>query len=383
MSMTLTPVPSTSASKTTPSRPEPKTSELAANQPEYLPDSIIDGGSKAKVPVINVFGEFNRSRQGARAALADLSLKQHTFLESGYDADVCVDPTGQTLVFSSDRDGERTQLFCQRVDNLAVTQLTHEAADNAQPCFSPDGKRIAFSSNRTGQWHLYAIDADGRNPVQLTDGPSNDMHPSFSPDGARLVYSTLAGNGAEGAAAEQWQMCVIDLTTRQKAVIGPGLFPVWSPQKDRDVIAFQKTRARGSRWFSLWTCELRNNDSGQIEPAGVTEIAVSSNAALVSPYWKPDGRQLAFVSIVEPAQTRNGKPRGQQDIWSIDADGNNRRRLTDGAAMNLTPSWAVDNRVYFVSDRSGHECIWSLSATTPEKGISSSSAASDPTELKP
>ena len=392
MSMTISPAPPALVSRSAPApRAESpaasaKTGGLLANQSEYITE-IPDSAPAAKSTTVNVFGEFSRPRKGARAAIGDVSLKQHTFIETGYDADVCVDPTGQTLVFASDRDGDQTQLFAQRVDSSVVTQLTHVAADNAQPCFSPDGKRIAFSSNRGGQWHLYLMNADGRNLIQLTDGATNDMHPSFSPDGTRLVFSTQAVGGNDAIASavpsDAWQLCVVDLMTRQKTPLGPGLFPVWSPQKGRDLIAFQKTRARGSRWFSLWTCELHNNESGQLEVGAVSEIAVSANAALVSPYWNPDGNQLAFVSIVEPAQTRNGKPQGQQDVWLTDADGNNRRRLTDGTAMNLTPCWAVDNRVYFVSDRSGHECIWSLSAATLEKRTPSSSAASDPSELKP
>jgi Tol biopolymer transport system component len=122
----------------------------------------------------------------------------------------------------------------------------------------------------------------------------------------------------------------------------------------------------------------------------VTEIAVSANAALVSPSWSPDGKRLAFASIVEPAQTRNGKPQGQQDIWIINANGTHRQRLTDGTTTNLTPCWTVMNRVYFVSDRSGHECIWSLpivtassDSRTAEKEMEPSSAAGDPSELKP
>ena len=39
-------------------------------------------------------------------------------------------------------------------------------------------------------------------------------------------------------------------------------------------------RARGSRWFSLWTCELQNHEAGQ-----ATEIAVSANAGT---YAMPD-----------------------------------------------------------------------------------------------
>lgn len=396
MSMTLAPADSTShaTSTTKPSAiADGKKTAKPAEKPEYLPDSLIDSGSSksgaSKVPVVNVFGEFNRTRKSAGLLAADLTLKQHTFVDSGFDADVNVDPSGQWMAYSSAREGETTQIYSRRVDSPASMQLTNGASDDAQPCISPDGKRIAFSSNRNGKWHVYLMNAEGRNLIQITTGESNDMHPSFSPDGTRLVYSIMPENGGPSS---PWQMCVIDLVSRQQKIIGEGLFPTWSPDKNRDVIGFQKTRARGSRWFSLWTCELPNGEIGPMEAGKVTEIAVSANAALVSPSWSPDGRHLAFVSIVEPAQTRNGKPQGQQDIWVVDADGTNRRRLTDGTATNLTPFWAVDNRVYFVSDRSGHESIWSLPAmipTTPQTNDATASirpeasATTKPVAAKP
>ena len=52
----------------------------------------------------------------------------------------------------------------------------------------------------------------------------------------------------------------------------------------------------------------------------MTEVAVSSNAAIVTPCWSPDGKKLAFTTVVQPANGANVAA-GQQDIWMIDADG--------------------------------------------------------------
>jgi TolB protein len=386
-----------------------QSSAATANQPQYLPDSLIDYSGREpdhfEAPVVNIFGEFSRpgAKRNPAALVADVGLRQHTFVDAGFDADVAVDPTGQYLAFSAARDGERTQIYLQPTNGTAVTQLTNVAADNAQPCFSPDGKRIAFCSNRSGRWHLYVMNVDGRAVTQLTDGPSNEMHPTFSPDGARLAFCALPAKSTAGP-GDQWELYTLDLVSREKLMLGYGLFPAWSPDKTHDTIAFQKTRARGSRWFSLWTLRIQNG-----EPSAPTEIAVSSNAALVSPSWTADGKHLAFASIVEPAQTKLGKPQGQQDVWIMDADGENRRRITDGIGTNLSPCCSVDNRVYFISDRCGHECIWSLPTSTtesvnpngnevtasrqdgehasprpaPKKELEPSSAANDPSELKP
>jgi Tol biopolymer transport system component len=255
------------------------------------------------------------------------------------------------MVFSSTRHHVKPEIYLQRVDGTSVTQLTSDPAEDVQPVFSPDGKHIAFASTRAGSWDIYAMDLDGKNVTQVTSGPAQDMHPSFSPDGTRLAYCSIGGR------SNQWELWVVNLATRERKMIGYGLFPSWSPDKNVDRIAYQRARQRGSRWFSLWTVDLVDGEARRI-----TEVAVSSNAAIVTPVWAPDGKRLAFATIVEPAQMNKGKLRGQQDIWVIDADGGNRHRVTDGTGTNLCPSWAADNRVYFISDRGGQENIWSVRA---------------------
>ena len=52
------------------------------------------------------------------------------------------------------------------------------------------------------------------------------------------------------------------------------------------------------------------------------------------PTWSPDGRKIAFVS------NRNG---GNIQIWVIDADGKNPVRLTDGVSDSY-PDWSPDGK---------------------------------------
>ncbi len=312
-----------------------------------------DPRSEAVPPKVNVFGEFEGEQRTAirapRSGGEAAGFQQHTYVDEGFDGEVCVDPKGQWLVFSSTRHSEHADIYLQKVDGLSVTQLTSDDADDAFPVFSPDGNRVAFCSTRAGNWDIYVTDIDGKNTIQVTNSPMQELHPSFSPDGKRLVYCAMSRSG-------QWELWTVDLTTGEKRTIGYGLFPTWSPNKGKDQIAFQKARARGSRWFSLWTLDLVDGEARR-----VTEVAVSGNAAIVSPSWSPDGRKLSFATIVEPAGS-NGKPHGQQDIWTVNTDGTNRHRITDGNGICATPFWGSDNRIYFVSDRGGTESIWSARA---------------------
>ena len=238
------------------------------------------------------------------------------------------------------------------MDGTAVVQLTSDTADDAYPAFSPDSRQIAFASTRAGNWQIFVMDIDGKNVTQITTGPMQAIHPSWSPDSSRIVYSTL------GSKSQQWELWTIQLATNERRMIGYGLFPSWSPRREGDRIAFQRPRQRGSRWFSIWTLDLVDGEARR-----VTEVAVSSNAALLWPSWSSDGKRIAFASIMEPGNplARTGRS-GRTDVWAVDADGSERQRLTDGTGINLMPFWGPDNRVYFISDRGGAECVWSARA---------------------
>jgi TolB protein len=320
----------------------------SATEPRWGNSDRADTGG---ISNINVFGEMQGAPESSFKPVGNSGFQQHTDAEEGEDSDVAVDPSGKWLAYTSTRHNEAGDIYLQRVDGTSVTQLTNDAAKDAFPTFSTDGKWIAFASTRSGSWQIYRMDLDGRGVVQVTNGPMQCIHPSFSPDGTRLVYSAL------GARSDQWEVWVINLLTDEKRQIGYGLFPAWSPDHSVDRIAYQRGRQRGSRWFSLWTMELQNGEGRRN-----TEVAVSSNAAIVTPCWSPDGKKIAFTTVVQPANGAAQAAAGQQDIWMIDADGANKHRLTDGNGTNLTPAWAANNRVYFISNRGGNEAVWSAHA---------------------
>lgn len=299
-----------------------------------------------------VAGSVGSSGAGVGASAG--ALRQHTFVAEGADADVAVDPTGKWIVFTSTRHSEHAKIYIQKVDGVAVTQLTTDNSDDAQPSFSEDGKKIAFASNRSGRWAIYSMDADGRNVVQLTGlggWRGEDLHPSFSPDQTQLAYCSLSGKSGV------WEIWVLDLTTNARRIIGEGMFPSWCPDKNGvSKIAFQHARQRGNRQYSIWTVNLENG-----EPRELTEVAWSADAALVTPTWSPDGKQLAYASV---ARTEVAT---KTELWVVDADGSSRRKLTDGGVGGpqatgtaVSPAYAMNGRLFFISDRGGAESVWSV-----------------------
>ena len=339
-----------SPTATTPVAPPATPPSATVTSPADELDAIPPTAPPPAAPSVNVFGELDGIARGVARPIGDEGFQQHSFADEGYDADVALDPSGKYMAFASTRNGQHSALYLQRTDGTSVTRLTSDDSDNAFPTFSPDGKQIAFCSTRTGVWNVYTMDTDGRNVVTITTGPSQCVHPTYSPDGTRLAYSCLGGR------SHQWEIWVLTLATNERQQVSYGLFPSWCPARNGvDRIAFQRARERGSRWFSLWTLDLVDGEARR-----VTEVAVSSNAAIVSPTWSPDGQRLAFATVLDPSNSNGRRGRGEQDVWTIAADGTDRRRLTDGNGVNLSPCWATDGRVYFVSNRGGTENIWSV-----------------------
>ncbi len=320
-----------------PAQPGDDTDVLAAinaglSNPMPTPSAVRNENDVARrISAINLYGELP-TREGA-------------------DFDLSIDPTGKHIVFASTRHRPSSDIYMQKITGSTVTQVTTDLAEDRMPTFSPDGRKIAFCSDRSGNWDIYVKSIAGGQPVQITNEPGHEVHPSWSPDSRQLAFCSLSSQSG------QWEIVVVDVDNpSNRRFIGTGLFPQFSP--DGDKILFQRARYRGTRWFSVWTVDYIDGEGKR-----PTEIAASTNAAVINPAWSPDGKRIVFSTIINPTVDSQGRPNAA-DLWMINIDGSGRTRLTSDGYLNAQPLWGADNRIYFVSDRSGADNIWSL---TPNK----------------
>jgi TolB protein len=359
------------------------TTTVAFSGPAQLPTT--DPHDYTSMPQLRTGGLDHAGAAAANATGLDdgpEGLAHVTFAPEGADFDPCVSRDGRFMVFASTQHRASSDIYFKKIDGRTITQLTADPGQDVMPAISPDGRRVAFCSNRRGNWDVFVMSISGGQAVQITSEASHELHPTWSPDGTKLAFCRL------GETSGRWELWVTDANgSNTNEFIGYGLFPQWSPragtgEKGRDKILFQRSRERGDRAFSVWTVDYKPGDA-----SSPTEIVSSSSAALINAAWSPDGQSLVYATVNNPsasmANAETGQPVATSDLWITNIDGTGRVALTSGRHLNLMPSWSIDGRIFFVSDRTGTNNIWSLGtekAMLAAKGGTMPAHGQNPTE---
>lgn len=362
--MTQAPATGTGNAQTTANREQPAAgNRIALNDDNFAHPSNITFSTgqpplrndfSTNAAVIGLYGELVSNAPGTGAGSdGTRNILQVTTATEGAVFDPAIDPTGKLMAFSSTMHATTSDIYLQSTTGSTITQLTDDPGDDVMASFSPDGRYLTFASNRSGNWNIYYVPTAGGRPVQLTFEQEHELHPSWSPDGKLIAYSRY---GQQSGKWEIWTVEIENPSVRRLLVYG--MFPEWNPDASKSKLLFQRPRQRGSRYHSVWTIDYINGEAKQ-----PTEIVSAANAAAINPSWSPDGNQIVFVTVIDPETEPNAKP-GQCDLWVVDLNGANRTNLTNGKSTNYQPTWATDGKIYFVSNRSGVDNIWSVMGGT-------------------
>jgi Tol biopolymer transport system component len=214
--------------------------------------------------------------------------------------------------------------------------------DGVQPDWSPDGKRIAYWGIRGGQRDIRIAPVDGGAPIAVTDGPANDWNPRWSPDGEHLIFvSDRSGS------MNLWRVA-IDGSGRPRGEPQPltfGANDVGNPTVSRDGtrLAYVSFSWKDRLWRQPF-------DPVRGRTTGTPEVILLAARSVPHLDVSPDGRQLTYWT--------SGR---RNDLFVVDSDGGNRRRLTEGQYKDRGPRWSPDgSRIAFYSNRSGLYQLWTI-----------------------
>lgn len=251
----------------------------------------------------------------AEPRLANLRM----LTNGGENAEAYFSADGTRLIFQATRPGEADcdQIYILDLASGDTRQITSEGRTTCA-FFFPSGDRILYSSThehsptcpappdyRQGYvWPLNAFDiytaaVDGSDRRLLSGSPGYDAEATISPDGERIVFTSDRDGDLEIYVMDADGSNVTRLTHEPGYDGGP----FFSPDGTRIVY-----RAH--------------------HPASAEELA--------------DYRRLLEADLVRPTTL---------DIWVMDADGSNKRRVTDNRAANFAPFFHPDGqRIIFSSN---------------------------------
>lgn len=261
---------------------------------------------------------------------------------------ISAEPEGR-LVFQTGMGGA---IYTVNADGSDLRRIT----SGMDPSWSPGGRLIAFNrwQEPRGVW---VADVETGEEWRIFDW-TEPRWTSWSPDGEEILFSRQLGGRTESRefcfrgfcftipAHPNWKVGVVRLSdgsfyepTPPDAQVSQA--PSWSPLGGQFVYD-------GEQGLAVQTLD------------GEVRYQLTTDGRDTSPVYSPDGQQVAFV-------------RRQHDHWEIyrvDADGGNLRRLTDTPARadgtvanSVSPAWSPDGRsIAFLTDRNGAWEIWIMAA---------------------
>ncbi len=184
---------------------------------------------------------------------------------------------GETLVFTSNRDGN-SDIWELNRRSSAVRRLTSHPASDADVFLSRDGKTLLWSSARTGHFEIWGAGGDGSAPHRISDDGVDAENPSLSRDGSTIVYVSF--NEKKSGI---WTIRP-DGTNARLLVPGRNILPEISP--DGEWVSFVSQGSLSIRGVRL-------ADGAPV--FRISDVPQGNGFISGRHRWLPDGRGIAFL----------------------------------------------------------------------------------------
>lgn len=206
------------------------------------------------------------------------------------------------LIYSSEINGTNS-LQKMSIQDFSPTALT--TSDKyvfRMPCATPDGRYLVYTSTQENQFHLWRVNADGKNPKQLT--AANIENPNCSPDSLWIFYGAVADGKSS-----LWKVS-IDGGEPQRVTEKISFYPQISPDETR-IACYYRADAKAA-----WQIAILKTDEDRV----LQTFDLPKTVALSSPFvWTKEGDGLILID------TRDGIA----NLWIYPLDGQTPTQLTN------------------------------------------------------
>ena len=224
--------------------------------------------------------------------------------------------------------------------------LVSHVANESQPSYSPDGKTLAFVSDRTGGGDIYLLTFATGDLRRLTFDDGNELVDGWSRDGQWIYFSS---NSREIAGADIYRVRASGGMPMQVSADRFTNEFASAPSPDGKNIAFS-TRGNGpGQWWRKGHSHLDESEIWLMRGLSTSsyEKVVDRTGKNYWPMWSADGRSLFFMSDRS----------GAENIWTQPLSGQPKQVTQFRAGRVLWPDISTDGKtIVFERDFS----IWSL-----------------------
>lgn len=251
------------------------------------------------------------------------------------------------LLYTRNRSATVNEIFILSLAYGSVPLRLNAGNVSRSPTASPDGSRIAFAVSMidlgTGQQvdDIFAVDRTGLNMRRLTSAAGYDDQPAWSPVAAKIAYAHYDMNGR----SDIWVMNAEGSNpvnlTADLPATTRSSSPAWSADGTRIAFSSMENGATGST-SSIWTMRADGADKRRL-----TSTLAGFDAM---PNWSPDGQSVAFVRYYGD----------ETDITMVGAAGGQPTRLAL-PGRQTAPAWSPDGRlIAFAQDGAPFSRIFTM-----------------------
>lgn len=295
------------------------------------------------------------------------NLRQLTF--GGENAEAYWAFDGSALVYQARKPGmECDQIFILDLETLESTEVSTGEGRTTCAYFYPDGERIIYSSTHHHDascpappdmslgyvWPIYdtydvfSANLDGTDLRQLTETDGYDAEATVSPVGDRVVFTSVRDGDLDLYSMNLDGTDVRRLTDRLGYDGGAFYSPdgsqiIWRahyPEEGEEADDYRRLLGEGlirPGDLDIWVMDADGSNKRQ-----VTDLP----GANFAPYWHPDGERILFSSNHEDPQGR------EFEIYMIGLDGTGLERITHSEEFDGFPVFSPDGRyLVFGSNR--------------------------------
>lgn len=287
----------------------------------------------------------------------------------GENAEAYFSADGTQLIFQATRPGISScdQIFTMNADGTDVRMVSSGEGSTTCAYFFPSGDRILYSSTHEHSpecpprpdytqgyvWALHPYDIytarpDGSDLRKIGSSSAYDAEATISPDGSRIVF-TSSRDGDLDIYTMNADGSDIRRVTSEPGYDGGAFF---SP--DGTKIVYRAHHPKTEEAIADYRRLLGQNlirpsqlDIFVMDADGSNRRQVTDNgAANFAPYMHPDGRRIIFSSNLDDPSGRNF------ELYMIDVDGTGLERITTSPDFDGFPMFTRDGRtLVFASNR--------------------------------